>query len=600
MFRARPLIVLAFLLVTFHAAGQITFPFTDGDIALWGIEGDGSLALETMNGNPGNSLRVNEPAAGTLNYVIAHPGMGGDWSQTAVTDVIQFDLFAHEFSGSPLASPGYLVELRGPGGVANTLIDWAPSMDVWQTVVVTLSPGDWTMVSGTWSGLLANVEVVRIRAEFIQGDEYVLLDNIGLSFTPVVLLQGDQVCSTWETDEGLDGWNFQNTGSITVSTTNGNPPNAVQIADQSNVISTAYAPPKFRGDLSAWNGSGYMRFDLRINTSLTAYAVQPQHVRLAGPGGAATMPITVAEIQQATNQWRTFTYPLDAGAWTVTSGTWNALLANVNVIELTLEYYNGTAETVLLDNFCMGIITLRLHALLDGPLDGGTGLMNDALRTMPGFPVTEPFTALGYTHVGGGGSEALMPALLSISGPNAITDWVVVELRSALDPSVVVATRSAVIERDGDVMATSGGPLTAFGPDPEALYFIALRHRNHLGVMTLAAMSLQNGIDIDLIDPATPVHGIDARRLQGGMAVFWAGDVTMDGEVKYTGTGNDRDPVLAAVGGTVPTNTATGYLSEDVNLDGVVKYTGTGNDRDPILVTIGGTVPTNVRQEQVP
>jgi hypothetical protein len=33
---------------------------------------------------------------------------------------------------------------------------------------------------------------------------------------------------------------------------------------------------------------------------------------------------------------------------------------------------------------------------------------------------------------------------------------------------------------------------------------------------------------------------------------------------------------------------------------GTVKYTGSGNDRDPILQNIGGVVPTNVRLEQVP
>jgi len=39
---------------------------------------------------------------------------------------------------------------------------------------------------------------------------------------------------------------------------------------------------------------------------------------------------------------------------------------------------------------------------------------------------------------------------------------------------------------------------------------------------------------------------------------------------------------------------------EDANLDGQVKYTGASNDRDPILVNIGGTVPTNTRVQQLP
>jgi hypothetical protein len=68
----------------------------------------------------------------------------------------------------------------------------------------------------------------------------------------------------------------------------------------------------------------------------------------------------------------------------------------------------------------------------------------------------------------------------------------------------------------------------------------------------------------------------------------------------YTGQANDRDPILGAIGGTVPTNTVTGYVPHDVNLDGVVRYTGATNDRDLILQVVGGVVPTNTRSQQLP
>ncbi len=74
----------------------------------------------------------------------------------------------------------------------------------------------------------------------------------------------------------------------------------------------------------------------------------------------------------------------------------------------------------------------------------------------------------------------------------------------------------------------------------------------------------------------------------------------MDGALKYAGTNNDRDLVLTAIGGAIPTNIANGYYSEDVNLDGKVKYTGADNDRDMLLMNIGGVVPTNVRIAQMP
>jgi hypothetical protein len=70
--------------------------------------------------------------------------------------------------------------------------------------------------------------------------------------------------------------------------------------------------------------------------------------------------------------------------------------------------------------------------------------------------------------------------------------------------------------------------------------------------------------------------------------------------VLYTGDASDRDVVLFLIGGVIPTNTVTGYLTEDCNLDGTVRYTGTDNDRDIILNTIGGVIPTNAVIEQMP
>jgi len=78
------------------------------------------------------------------------------------------------------------------------------------------------------------------------------------------------------------------------------------------------------------------------------------------------------------------------------------------------------------------------------------------------------------------------------------------------------------------------------------------------------------------------------------------GDVAGNQNLKYVGSGNDRDLILQLIGGSTITNTLTGYLSADVNLDGVVKYVGSTNDRDPILVNIGGSVPTVVRQAFYP
>ena len=97
---------------------------------------------------------------------------------------------------------------------------------------------------------------------------------------------------------------------------------------------------------------------------------------------------------------------------------------------------------------------------------------------------------------------------------------------------------------------------------------------------------------VDLTLPSTQVYDNDARVNNNGTMTIAAGDVNFDGTVAYTGTDNDRDPILQRIGGVIPTNSVTGYWPEDVNMDGVVRYTGTNNDRHRILQTIGGTTPT--------
>ena len=244
-------------------------------------------------------------------------------------------------------------------------------------------------------------------------------------------------------------------------------------------------------------------------------------------------------------------------------------------------------------------LQVNVKAFLEGPFNG-TSAMSDALRAGNHIPTTEPYTLLSYPHTGGGGGETVLTAVLAITGLNAVVDWVVVELRDDADPTAVLATRSALLQGDGDVVSTSGGGSINFN-QPAGNYHIALRHRNHLGVMTLNPVVFgSTAVSVDLTTTTTACFGTDARKDVGGVQVLWSGNVVRDGSLKYTGTANDRDSILVTIGGTIPTNTLVGYHSGDVNMDATVKYTGTANDRDPILVNIGGLVPTLTRNEQLP
>lgn len=264
----------------------------------------------------------------------------------------------------------------------------------------------------------------------------------------------------------------------------------------------------------------------------------------------------------------------------------------------TNDVVSPSARTMVTATVSDGVL-VDVKAILDGPYDAGSGLMSDALRLGGLIPASEPFTALGFTQFGGGGAETISPALLAVTGSGAPVDWVLLELRNAAQPSQIVATRSAILTRGGNIIGANGGPvrLKAF----DGSYYLSVRHRNHLGVMTSAPMTLgQSSTTIDFRSSALSVWGTEARKSNGSVMTLWSGNVERNTNLKYVGESNDRDPILLSIGGAVPTNTVGGYLLMDTNLDGLVKYVGEQNDRDPILSNIGGSVPTNVRFEQLP
>ncbi len=220
----------------------------------------------------------------------------------------------------------------------------------------------------------------------------------------------------------------------------------------------------------------------------------------------------------------------------------------------------GTTTTLNVD-ITQACLKVEVRAFLEGPYNAATGLMRDNLRQNGLLPVEEPYAALGYTHVLRGGGETIDPAILALTGNNAIVDWIVMELRDASDFSQIVATKSVLIQADGDVVDIDGVSPVAIEGVPVGNYYVALLHRNHIGVMTPGTMSLTL-----ISNPFDFTNGQAYGSLQGGAQKI-IGPVTFgmfEGDLDFSGTIDAADRSSAW-----NTRNQSGYLLEDSNLDGV-------------------------------
>ncbi|WP_170254863.1 Ig-like domain-containing protein, partial [Phaeodactylibacter luteus] len=101
-------------------------------------------------------------------------------------------------------------------------------------------------------------------------------------------------------------------------------------------------------------------------------------------------------------------------------------------------------------------------------------LMRDDLRQQGLLPATEPYSGMtGFVHFGEGGGEPIDgPSVFGDYGNNSIVDWVFIELRDENNPATVVATRAALLQRDGDVVDVDGVSAVVFDETLAGTFYV--------------------------------------------------------------------------------------------------------------------------------
>ncbi|MFN0013771.1 MAG: hypothetical protein ACKVU2_04410 [Saprospiraceae bacterium] len=297
-----------------------------------------------------------------------------------------------------------------------------------------------------------------------------------------------------------------------------------------------------------------------------------------------------------------------------TGTDWDLPSANIGAATGSNPYTRtraGITPGVLavLDEAFLNRVKIAPRIMLSGPFNTATSKMNDNLRTLQAFPLNAPntygtgkFAHTGWQPLAG---YSIPASVLSVTGDNAIVDWVFVWLKDPNNPATNLQTGLALVQKDGDVVDLDGTSPVRI-PASTGNYIFAIGQRNHLSVRT------PNGAGLALNETtATPYdftvamaqgHGTNPmKQVQTNPIIFalWGGNTSLNNTVRMTGPPsiNDYTVILNTLG--APAGIQSGvYSNADVNMDGTVRLTGPAsiNDYSKLLNILG--VYTNIITEQ--
>jgi photosystem II stability/assembly factor-like uncharacterized protein len=215
-------------------------------------------------------------------------------------------------------------------------------------------------------------------------------------------------------------------------------------------------------------------------------------------------------------------------------------------------------------------VRVAAKVFLQGSYNATSGLMDDNLRANNLTPTAEPYTALSFGHVEGGG-ETIAASVLAATGNNAIVDWVFLELRDKTNPATKLYTRAALLQKDGDIVDLDGVSSVHFANALADDYYLAVKHRNHLGARTPSVLTLsENATSYDFTTAQTTAYQNTA--IASNQALVALNGTTVFGLQRGNADGNNLlDAADATLGRNQSTpNQAAVYNSSDINMDGII------------------------------
>jgi len=276
---------------------------------------------------------------------------------------------------------------------------------------------------------------------------------------------------------------------------------------------------------------------------------------------------------------------VDSG-WT---GTVVPAKNNISFSPSVRNYENTIASIDMQDYVEQSAVVLNLKVLLAGAMYENSDTMKTVLNYKNYLPLVPPDTLSGnvtpFVYIKKP-TESVTSKFFQYH--RNIVDWVIIELRQYKNITTSVDTIVAFIRNDGKVISITGDTLITLDKNiPADSYFVVIRHRNHLAVMSSSPIYLNSKTELyDFSTDSYQFFGGDASLLQNGKYAMYPGDADFNGIINLIDYHIFQSNSILA---------STGYIYSDFNLDGIV----TGSDFNIFAPVNKKRTTTNVQNSSL-
>ena len=165
--------------------------------------------------------------------------------------------------------------------------------------------------------------------------------------------------------------------------------------------------------------------------------------------------------------------------------------------------------------------TALIKVFLQGAYLPASGSMRTDLADGEFLPLSQPYNRPPWNYFG---TENVQSHSVL---PDGAVDWVLAEVREAGNPDAVLETKAAILLNDGslwDVEAAQAGVVFETLTQ-QTDYYLVVRHRNHLDVMSAQTVTLPNTMAYDFSPDVANAFGMGQQaQIGAGVYGMYAGD----------------------------------------------------------------------------